>query len=121
MIHIIGITAMSRLFTDTDLTDMLQAIERLIKVLWDLNLIYSRVCVHNGLILLFGIVKHGLVDTDSIRFTDGWCYNTLTFCRKWSCVKILFPPRRTNLWCCVAGKSPVFTFLDCFEWSVCST
>ena len=61
MIHIIGITAMSRLFTDTDLTDMLQAIERLIKVLWDLNLIYSRVCVHNGLILLFGIVKHGLV------------------------------------------------------------
>ena len=49
MIHIIGITAMSRLFTDTDLTDMLQAIERLIKVLWDLNFIYFRVCVHNGL------------------------------------------------------------------------
>ena len=63
--HIIGNTAMSRLFTDTDLTDMLQAIEPLVKVLWDLNLLYFRVCVHNGLILLFGIVKHGEVGLGS--------------------------------------------------------
>ena len=63
--HIIGNTAMSRLFTDTDLTDMLQAIERLIKVLWDLNFIYFRACVHNGLFLLSGIVKHGEVGQGS--------------------------------------------------------